>query len=1016
MAEPDVAGGGRFSASTTSTTKGLFGRQKSQTTQFSGFGVEIPGVKQLASDLHSVDSALTRLRSTLQSMSSSFTAGPLVNALSQISRAATTTQQSLNGLSTTVAGVGGGGGRPSSGGQRFSVPSSGAGNSTSANAGIAQQMSQNAGSYNTQSGQLGSAGAGMASAIGGAINGATSGLINSIPVIGPIAGGIMNFAGDMAMMPLRFARERIQTNRNAALKMAQELTPYQWQTGKDTSDLMWSLKNIPGGMKGDVADILGALGEGRGAGAMYGFGQQGGRYANNFYSNIGQFQQIAPGIGAGQMSRILSQSLGTKTNQMGAFYTGGAFSMVKAGGGGMKSASEWAEGIYKWLDNQQPGSKRGKGFSYGDLLAQNFPGSNINAWFETVGVSDAMRDFWWSWALAKSKMNVSGDKVFEQMGSDNGRLESNQAWRRAAAVTATTRNEFGLAGQMTGQYATREAANTWYNKAMGAAVNRIVPAMARSSLLGSVQYLPDEVENFLWNTLESSGPFGQIIGGGMMGWGSLMEGLTGQGFGTAGDIGDYGDMGGTSTAGLHPDLKKKVGAMMRANPRLKVTSGLRDKYTSAKLQRKGIGHFGSGVAYMGDVGDGRRKTNRNGVHSGGWAADLGPRSEYGWIQKNAHKFGLQTGSKHGEPWHVQNAGTIGDPGGDVGDWNDWIPGSGVVGQVWDTATGALDGIQMIAKLLGGLFSAFDKIKGMATGGILDPASYKGSPSSVVQTQSTAFMKLLGLNNASGLQADQRIGYDSGFGSGLSTNISFAAGPAGGGMATGGGTGGGGAGTVGSASVNRILQKYAGGNSVQAIAPDEATKQRMRTALQAAAAAGFSGDELVTIVSLAGRESRFNPQAYNGNLGTGDNSYGLWQINTLNGMWDRMKGPLGLTSKDQLKDPMINAKAAKYLFDQSNTPFFAWGPYRGDAPLHGGAEDWVPAVYSVAKESGMVGDIGLEYQAAGGGGTVRNTVLHFNNQFHIQGGSTQGGLDIGRIVPIMADRLEEEMRKRMAVRS
>lgn len=37
-----------------------------------------------------------------------------------------------------------------------------------------------------------------------------------------------------------------------------------------------------------------------------------------------------------------------------------------------------------------------------------------------------------------------------------------------------------------------------------------------------------------------------------------------------------------------------------------------------------------------------------------------------------------------------------------------------------------------------------------------------------------------------------------------------------------------------------------------------------------------------LVSIAGRESGFNPSAYNGNVSTGDNSHGLFQINTLGG--------------------------------------------------------------------------------------------------------------------------------------
>ena len=42
----------------------------------------------------------------------------------------------------------------------------------------------------------------------------------------------------------------------------------------------------------------------------------------------------------------------------------------------------------------------------------------------------------------------------------------------------------------------------------------------------------------------------------------------GDGRGDIGDLGIYTDTGGTSTAGLHPDMRRKVGDMMKANPRM----------------------------------------------------------------------------------------------------------------------------------------------------------------------------------------------------------------------------------------------------------------------------------------------------------------------------------------------------------------------------------------------------------------------------------------------------------------
>ena len=47
-----------------------------------------------------------------------------------------------------------------------------------------------------------------------------------------------------------------------------------------------------------------------------------------------------------------------------------------------------------------------------------------------------------------------------------------------------------------------------------------------------------------------------------------------------------------------------------------------------------------------------RVSGRPSAHTRGLAADLGPRSEYGWIVNNASRFGLNSGKSQGEPWHV----------------------------------------------------------------------------------------------------------------------------------------------------------------------------------------------------------------------------------------------------------------------------------------------------------------------------------------------------------------------------
>lgn len=102
--------------------------------------------------------------------------------------------------------------------------------------------------------------------------------------------------------------------------------------------------------------------------------------------------------------------------------------------------------------------------------------------------------------------------------------------------------------------------------------------------------------------------------------------------------------GSTTTQGMTPVMARRVGAMMAANPNLGITSGHRTMAQQTALYNmKG----GRGVARPGSS-----------MHQSGQAADLGPRSQFGWITRNARKFGLYTPAPRSEPWHVQ---AMGDP-------------------------------------------------------------------------------------------------------------------------------------------------------------------------------------------------------------------------------------------------------------------------------------------------------------------------------------------------------------------
>jgi hypothetical protein len=82
------------------------------------------------------------------------------------------------------------------------------------------------------------------------------------------------------------------------------------------------------------------------------------------------------------------------------------------------------------------------------------------------------------------------------------------------------------------------------------------------------------------------------------------------------------------------------------------------------------------------------------------------------------------------------------------------------------------------------------------------------------------------------------------------------------------------------------------------------------------AAGFEGKALKTAWAVAMRESRGHPMSHNKNAKTGDNSYGLFQINMLGSMGvDRLakfQDKIGITKITDLFNPIENAKAAYYM--------------------------------------------------------------------------------------------------------
>lgn len=85
------------------------------------------------------------------------------------------------------------------------------------------------------------------------------------------------------------------------------------------------------------------------------------------------------------------------------------------------------------------------------------------------------------------------------------------------------------------------------------------------------------------------------------------------------------------------------------------------------------------------------------------------------------------------------------------------------------------------------------------------------------------------------------------------------------------------------------------------------------------AQGVDPVHAAALVAIAGRESGYSPTAHNGNASTGDNSYGLFQINLINGEHSQF-------SPEQLSTAQGSITAAAQLVKSGGLQ--PWGGYRG----------------------------------------------------------------------------------------
>jgi hypothetical protein len=91
--------------------------------------------------------------------------------------------------------------------------------------------------------------------------------------------------------------------------------------------------------------------------------------------------------------------------------------------------------------------------------------------------------------------------------------------------------------------------------------------------------------------------------------------------------------------------------------------------------------------------------------------------------------------------------------------------------------------------------------------------------------------------------------------------------------------------------------------------------------------GFKGKALRSACAIAKAESNGRPLAFNGNLKTGDSSYGMFQINMIGGLGPDRREKFELSSNAELFNPVTNAQVALHM-TKSGTDWSSWSSLNG----------------------------------------------------------------------------------------
>ena len=122
--------------------------------------------------------------------------------------------------------------------------------------------------------------------------------------------------------------------------------------------------------------------------------------------------------------------------------------------------------------------------------------------------------------------------------------------------------------------------------------------------------------------------------------------------------------------------------------------------------------------------------------------------------------------------------------------------------------------------------------------------------------------------------------------------------------------------------NRATRMQGGGAPVSVKdGPTTSTKDLIRLGMSQ----GLDPEKAIVMAAIALGESGGRPGAHNPNRSTGDNSFGLWQINMIDKLGPERARALGIKDYEQLKDPSVNARGMKMIL--ASQGLNAWSVFR-----------------------------------------------------------------------------------------